>query len=529
MGNTFGSAATLGVTFDQTTIIPGTTVTGKVYLAVIKEKVDAESLIFHLKGGEYTKIRYTTGSGKNRSTHVRYAQSIFLDLAIPLTVVNEGFFSKGQYEFPFSFVLPLGVLPTMAARLGGDHGGACRVTYDVEAKLHRKGMFTWDIQCQQELIVLGTPVEHVPKYVSYLPPEEYPLTFMCCFDRGHVRAGLSTESSVLGAGDSFDINYVLQNNSTSRIKAIELEVFEAVKWSVRGYTRTNCTQLFYKRLNENEMQFDVTPLTTAPSTKPGTFEITNTEVLAQLKEILDSRRYHYPAQIPTTTRASMEGQLISVKHYISLRIATPFGTSDPVISFNITVHRYGISAVPLLEREDEDGKTGPTALPADWHPVVASPVVLPSPPFVEAKVMEGDENYPQVQVQEYRPAPSAPPSYDGFFNLMMILKHTYDQKGEFIKWCQQNDLDRLTPEEFGQLFEVIRNLLDQVAVADMLVEIRTSITCAHIAASVKNCQPPVKVDIARKFSTKCSDKANVNALKDFLTPFEFMCIESYFR
>jgi hypothetical protein len=527
MGN-ITTSATLNVVINSPSIIPGVPVQGRVYLMVNHDRVEAETLMLRITGGEYTCVRYVSGNGEHRNHHSAHSTSIFLDLAFPLASSQDGYFRRGQYEFPFTFTLPTGVLPSMGATIPGDHGGHCSVTYTVEVKLHRRGWFKWDIKHHQELWVLGTPVQHIPSYSTYLPPVEYPLTFWCCYKVGNVRLGLSTANSLLAAGQTFDINYVIQNNSTSRVKAMEVVLLEVVIFRAQGRTASASNILWENRLTEQEMQVDLSPVSNPNDSVSigGSPVITNQQIIQQLKEILDSRRYRSPASVPSSARTTMDGNLIDVEHYLKIRIATPFGTSDPEIATKLSVHRYGIQSTPYAVTSSimPPMHQTPNQLPPNWHAQVAPPAQVPLPSYTQPQIFDSNEVPGPVDF-----TPMAPQlQYQGVPALFQVLSHTYDQPAEFQKWCSQNNADVLTPQDMGMLFKVLRKTFDQIAVADQLVTARTEITCAHLAATLNCCLLVVKIDIVKKLSVRCSDKENKAMIKDQMSPFEWMCVEECF-
>jgi hypothetical protein len=258
----------------------------------------------------------------------------------------------------------------------------------------------------------------------------------------------------------------------------------------------------------------------------GSAEITNVEVLAKLKEILDSCRYRYPATVPATARTSMDGVIIDVRHFIKIRIATPFGTSDPEILAPILIHRHGIQATAAAEAQ----LILPSApqLPADWHPTVAPSAQLPVPPFPQATRIEGEtEELPGPT--DYTVIPSAPMSTQGTAALFQALAATYNQPIEFNKWCQSNNANTLSPKDIGMVFKSLRSIFDQIAVAEQYANACPQISCAHIAAAVMNANASVKIDVVRKLSLKCSDKSNKSTVKAQLSAFEWMCVENCFN
>lgn len=85
---------------------------------------------------EKVQVRFTTGNGRTWA----FDQSIFLDVNVPLTISSNGYFPRGQYEFPFSFVIPPGVESSMRCDIEGNDGGFAEIKYCIEARIHRRGV-----------------------------------------------------------------------------------------------------------------------------------------------------------------------------------------------------------------------------------------------------------------------------------------------------------------------------------------------------------------------------------------------------
>jgi hypothetical protein len=170
--------------------------------------------MLRITGGEYTCVvlggRATSEGHSTPNYYVSTA--LFLDFAVSLTVVPNGFFLKGQYEFPFVFTLPTGILPTMITRSGPGSDARCEVRYEIETKLHRTGWMKWAVEGFRQFIVLASPMNDIPSFSTYFPPVKYPLSFMC-FNVGNVCIGLSSENGLVAAGEEFDVNFVVENNS----------------------------------------------------------------------------------------------------------------------------------------------------------------------------------------------------------------------------------------------------------------------------------------------------------------------------
>jgi hypothetical protein len=549
MGGT--ASATIKVKLDDSSKVtfPGAQMKGRVYLMVHKERVEAESIMLRITGGEYTCIVLggRRSDGDTTPLHYYVSTALFLDIAFPLTVVRNGFFLKGQYEFPFVFTLPTGILPTMIARSGPGSDARCEVRYEIETKLHRRGWMKWAVEGFREFIVLANPMNDIPSFSTYLPPVKYPLTFMC-FNVGNVCIGLSSENGLIAAGEGFDVNFVVENNSKKAIKAIQLEVFEIISWTATKRTVSKTNILFLKRFEQGDLEFALSKNTNSSGSN------NDVKTLAELNEILDSGRFRQHFTIPADAFPTVQGKLLRVQHFVKLTVFTSYGTSDIEILSKIIVHRCGLPTPsqqqfwsqnphsarnPAIYPEfqpqqqfqpqpQQHQQKQHQQLPSDWHAVVAEATMVPTPQFAIAVVVVNDRESPGPC--DYTVIPP-PVNYQGIDNLFQVLSRTYDPPGQFIKWCFQrkNKVESLTPEHFAKLFKILKNPFDQIKVVNLLVEAHSEITCAHIAAAISTCSPLLKVDVVKKLSVNCRDKQQYKAVvRSKLESYEWTRVENCF-
>lgn len=61
--------------------------------------------------------------------------------------------------------------------------------------------------------------------------------------------GAALSDTTLGVGESAVLNYAVKNESTARIKAIEVMVIEQTRWRARGHSAARRNTLFQKRMD----------------------------------------------------------------------------------------------------------------------------------------------------------------------------------------------------------------------------------------------------------------------------------------
>ncbi len=86
------------VKLDQLTMVPGSLMSGKVYLDVQKDTIDCSSLDLIIRGCENTCVKYSSGSGKHRRTRYARQQVVFMNATVALAQMPRGQLTKGNYE-----------------------------------------------------------------------------------------------------------------------------------------------------------------------------------------------------------------------------------------------------------------------------------------------------------------------------------------------------------------------------------------------------------------------------------------------
>jgi hypothetical protein len=175
-------------------------------------------------------------------------------------------------------------------------------------------------------------------------------------------------------------------------------------------------------------------------------------------------------------------------------------------------------------------------LPSDWNARVYETVSLPLPLPIPCKLVDAPSSTILLS------SLVAPQQYDasGIERLLQLIKYSFDAPSAFMSWQQENHqriinngisaaADLLTPKDFGKLFNSIRGMLDQVTIAERLAEARSSVTSLHIARATAASFDLVRTDVVARFATKVVDKENKNVVQAWLTPFQFILVEKYFR
>jgi hypothetical protein len=556
MGAVTSSPATLFVKVDQPVVVAGTTVTGNVYLDV-KKPTECTSLVIIIGGSEKTCVHYTTtthtGTGKNRKSHTHHhharSRSYFLKVSCPIANIPNGTIDKGNYVYPFSCQIPFGVPST--ARVGGSSN--CDILYTVEVCLSRPGMTQWDVNHSCPFSV-HSAVQMVPQMPLYMEPVFHQVTTCCCFKRGRMILGGAGSSSIVSPGDTMRVHYAVKNSSTASIKSINISLIETVSWKAGSHSASSSRSIFSHRMsttaenNETKLTMeDLTALKRRSDAEVG--EGADQAILFALKQMLDTGTYYVDLTVDPSARSSFAGSLIQIRHRLCIQANTAFGTANPLIDYPvIVVNRLADpNFVPteVCEDSNHDPAVVPVAtpvsystLPVGWAPVTAPvfvappPVALAVPLQVEPQSADGPTFSVGLMDSAVGSGPFDPAGKP-FRALLQAFPSSFDAVSLLERWLQANPAlaTDLTPSDYGELMRSCRFAFDQVLAAELVARYGKDISCAAIAAAAMGAQDSVRRDVVEKLAAgmEVTDKSNCVLVQQCITPFQYMCVESYFK
>ena len=365
MGNTvFSSGACVAVKIeDPGTHFGGSTVRGRVYLDVQKPTVSADSLNIRFYGREHTCVVYHVRTGEHTQTRYAHATNHFYDVDYILCSFP-GAVQQGRYEFPFEIRLPIGI----PGKQGGSSAGSFFVVdYHAEARLHRQGMLTWDVKNSMEVLMLDPPYNRIPTPV-FSTPSTVPVHSFCCIRSGSMTLAIKLDSNNVVATEAFRVFYEISNQSSCRVKALEISVIQNLVCRAQGHVNNSSIPLFHQRIDASKLQ-NAGPVSNQETTNVAAVQPDQGKVRT-LVDSLARGNHFLNVIIPATAAPSLNGVLGSISHILRVQIKTPFGVEDPGIDCPLIVHRTAFSfagVVPAVEHE--------FTLPPGWQPMYPSPIV----------------------------------------------------------------------------------------------------------------------------------------------------------
>lgn len=469
-----GSTASLAIVIENNGgISAGGKIRGKVLLDV-REVTSADYLMFFFYGHELVNVRYNHGDGERSTAR---AQAVFFLSKIALYSFAGGSVEKGRFEFPFEVATPSGLPGSQSYECGNSF---CKIEYFCVAKLHRSGMLNWKVKNSCEVLMNDEPYEAfaVPLFIGPTSPKVYFMGLSC---QGTITIGGDVSTSNACGGDTLRVNYALQNNSTSRVKALEISLICRIEFQAESHVDGSVLLIFKERIL-HPMLTGIEPL---KKTKEGSINLT------ALRDQINEGEFGVNIPIPEDVRYTSIGLHSSITYELVFKVKTSYGTTNVEVKVPIIMHRRRADFAKQVPAVGESFKK-----PKGWSAVM-----------IHTAELILDE-----------PAVARPANYDTTQGLMLAIRATnFWQKINSLKdWLAHSPLNvtLLTPHTISQLFQRIkgnaliyefcRTIGEAMNASDSV----NKCTCKHIAEAACAAPAPMKILVCNAFLPYCTDKQN---------------------
>jgi hypothetical protein len=95
-------------------------------------------------------------------------------------------------------------------------------------------MLTWDVKNSREVLMNDEPYLSFPTPM-FIGPTTTKVTFMCLISRGTMTFGGKVNTTNVCANEKLRLDYGICNESTSRVKALEIDVICYIAFSAEGH------------------------------------------------------------------------------------------------------------------------------------------------------------------------------------------------------------------------------------------------------------------------------------------------------
>eukprot|EP01040_Poterioochromonas_malhamensis_P011915 gene11915-13000_t len=490
------SNVTLAVVADNPYGLSGGIIQGKVYLDIRFEEYDLEKIQLKLIGEEET-----FKAGRSQLMHCTHK---FLEKTFILASFRHGYIVRGQYEYPFETLF--------------------------EVKIVKKVLLTHNVTHKQPLYLLPVQPAVEELLPAYAPPRRIKLYYFDAIPAGRVILGLFTPTSILSPGEQFLVSYVVCNQSSRQLVGFEITVFEEILWSLNT-RNTSIRQIKLCTISSSQVdQINLSfPHQRSILTSSEDQQILDSNILSQLKQSLDSMQSTATGIISMAARPTFTGTLVAVRHFINMRVITPYGTNDAEINLPIIIEAPSATIVTQDALQSSiivEDRDLPSALPTDWAPVVAEPVQV----TCQQDAGESEEEAVDAQaVGDIEVIDSITPTVDEPEQVGVNNTSKDHPLSTMKAWLQENNADELTSDDFLAFYQLISNPSDQIGLTNLLVEYCSFFTCQHVMKALEGCHKMVRIEVTRRLLVKCIDKVEKKEfIFSILQPFEIVCLQDSF-
>ena len=218
MGNS-GSGGVYVAT-DKTTYAPGEMVSGTLYGNILNP-VHAKSVSVRVSGKErchWTESQTRTVNGKSETHSVTHSGfNRVLDTLVPLVTLDASSPFSGQFQYPFSFVLPVNIPGSHESVTNGIRAS---VIYKLTSRVNISGMFKSDLVFKQVFFV-----RQPPPFLNRLQScYSGNVTVFCCVSRGFVTMNVSSDKNAYTSGEQASVMASIDNQSRRKFRRIIAEL-----------------------------------------------------------------------------------------------------------------------------------------------------------------------------------------------------------------------------------------------------------------------------------------------------------------
>ena len=485
MGN---NNCTLVVRTEQQSYVSGSKCSGRVYLSINQDFIPCHSLHIQFEGLESAVVHYTRtehhssrdddhDNHRHHEDHYERDESFILKQDYILQTCQPSMhgqgsgFHRGQYEFPFEFIVPNQLPSSLYCRHGESH---CEIKYALTAYLQKTGSSGTGISMnpfkrqhtssKMPLIIYGDSTTNNVSYPIggdsggnmpvHFPSETQRINYWCCINRGqmHLEAQLKTEepytlSSVVGLptlqpNTPYNVTFNVSNQSTAAIQSIQMELIETVSWKPRYRSETSKREITKQSLDgmvlEGDQHGGFGRVNDSGHLPTGTSSDYVPISPVSGNGANGPRSFRFV--VPQTARDTYNGRMIQVHHFLRIKIVTSCCLTEPETSMDLKIVHHNLSlpslssgfentgnsyfsnemvppSAPPAEDNYDSVTTNPAvvveaiALPPNWSPQTADVIALPVATVVGTSEDSNAFNTNPSSVHASVPgvAPSAPP------------------------------------------------------------------------------------------------------------------------
>jgi hypothetical protein len=299
--------------------------------------------------------------------------------------------------------------------------------------------------------------------------------------------GVNTDTCDILVDDKLVINYVIHNESTQKIKALEMWMIQDISFTAKGHNEYYQSTLCNVRLDASELSDGIERVA-----KECLTSVLPSESIDALSMELISKKNEVVFKIPDSIRPTYNGKLGNVNYRLFAKICTPFLVEDPTFEIPLRAHCNPKVSKNLLNGISADEEYA-VEIPSDWNPSISADQVNLDRPSNALK----SSNSSSVE------------------SLKELLSNSSEWNETYIvrDWIWKGNLDELLVDDnLADIYRFMKSEYSYIVISDYFSNaLKGKMTCKLICSAArvpKYKQVESRIGILANFASNCIDKSN---------------------
>ena len=358
------------------------------------------------------------------------------------------------------------------------------IRYFFSAKLERHGILTFDVKNHHEILLCDSPFDYM-KTPTFHRPITTPITSCFCFSSGSMTLGVNTDTCDILVDDKLVINYVIHNESTQKIKALEISLLQDISFTADGRNEHQQSTLCSVRLDASELSDGIERVAKECLSSAA-------ESISTLSMELISKKNEVVFKIPSSIRPTYNGKLGDVNYSLLAKVCTPFLVEDPQFIIPLRAHCNPNVSKNLLNGISADEEYA-VEIPSNWSPSISADQVNLDRPSNALK----SSNSSSIE------------------SLKELLSNSTQWNETYIvrDWIWKGNLDELlVGDNLADIYHFMKSEYSYIVISDYFnTALEGKMTCKLICSAArvpKYKQVESRIGILANFASNCIDKSN---------------------
>lgn len=411
-------------------------------------------------------------------------------------------------------------------------------------------------EVDNDIPVVAQPPSSQP-VPNLVEPVSTNIRLCCCIPKGKIIVAANVDDTRVGEGEEIKVDLGIKNNSTAELEYVQAFITQKVAWhsgihreKERNFLASSDFNLDHDNMrarSKNEMQeMKNTATMVGNADRSRGLDLSDDtfrELLAAVKDgsnkvilkIPDSKFENHDGKYVRALN-TYDGKYVTVKHHLSIRVKTPFGSTNPTIKVPLQIVSPDSVGDPSHSHQEPAMPPNPVAPPhpEGWNADNVTSVV-PSAPSLHNTISYGGDvvDSKQEVAFDLPPTGGGSPTYD-YPSLLKEIQSSLSIRTKLQDLLKDNEwkavIIALMPEQFLEILDKVSLDFDKADVIEILAGVVQNFNCAYAVMILRKIPDWLRIQTVQKMIPFCTDlKTNKSVLINELSDWERISTERDFE